>query len=184
MDTINILAIDPGGNTGVSIFTINVVTIEIVNIETFFIDLEYYDKDNDYEKLKNKLLGLSVSIKHIIDVYNPHILAIEDTFVNYRFPKSAIYLSQYIATIELAVMSSNKFIKIYKYPPKLIKYYVGAKGNADKDMMLARVALIPEITKYINPYHITEHEIDSLAIGYITINFIREDPLQLLILCS
>lgn len=182
METINILAIDPGGNTGVSIYTIDVITIEIINIETFFIDLDYYDKDNGYEKLKNKLLGLGNSIRHLIDTYNPHILAIEDTFVNYRFPKSAIYLSQYIATIELTVMKYNKFIKIFKYPPKFIKYYIGAKGNADKDMMLTRVALIPEITKFIDPHLVTEHEIDSLAIGYITINFIRQDPLQLLIL--
>ena len=79
-------------------------------------------------------------------------------------------------------MSHNRFIKIYKYPPKLIKYHIGAKGNADKDMMLAKVATIPEITKFINPYTVSEHEIDSLAIGYITIDFIRKDPIQLLML--
>ena len=179
-DTIKILAIDPGGNTGVSVYTITVPSLTIVNIETFFIDLTYYDKENGYERLKNKLLGLEKTILSLIEFYQPHILAIEDTFVNNRFPKSAIYLSQYIATIELTVMRHNRFISIFKYAPKLIKKYMTGKGNADKDEMLAALLKNNEILPFVNTNTLTEHEIDSLAIGYLAIVQLRTDNLLLL----
>jgi len=179
-DTIKILAIDPGGNTGVSIFTITVPSLIIVNVETTFIDLSYFDIENGYEKLKNKLLGLEQSIQSLIECYQPHILAIEDTFVNYRFPKSAIYLSQYIATIELTVMRYNRFISIFKYAPKLIKKYMTGKGNADKDDMLAALLKNNEILPFVKNKNLTEHEIDSLAIGYLAIVQLRTDNLLLL----
>lgn len=180
MDTINLIAIDPGSNTGVSIFTLTVPDYEIINIDTFFIDLSYFELDNGYESLKNKLLGLERSIIGIIDFYQPHLLAIEDTFVNYRFPKSAIYLSQYISTIELTVMRNNRLIKILKYPPKFIKKHFTGSGSADKDTMYVSAKDNTEITKFIDIDSITEHQIDSLAIGHLAITELRSDPLLLI----
>ena len=181
-DSIKIIAIDPGGNTGVSIYTVGVPSLTIISVETFFIDLTYYDKDNGYERLKNKLLGLENTIINLIEHYQPHILAIEDTFVNTRFPKSAIYLSQYIATIELAVMRHNRMIKIFKYAPKLIKKCMAGKGNADKDEMTLGVANNEELNKLLNPYMLTEHEVDSVSIGYLALTHLRNDPLMLMML--
>jgi len=177
MDVINLLAIDPGSNIGVSIYTLSVPDLQIINLETTFIDLSYFDsKDPDINRLRNKLIHLEACIDSLMDEYQPHILAIEDTFVNFRFPKSAVFLAQYIATVELAVSRRNPFIQIYKYAPKYIKASVGAKGNADKFMMMDRVSEISEITNFISTRTLSEHEIDSLAIGYITVNYIRENP--------
>lgn len=177
MDTINILAIDPGSNIGVSIYTVTVPDLTIVNIETYFIDLAYFDKkDPDVNRLRNKLISLESCITELMNVYQPHVLAIEDTFVNFRFPKSAVFLAQYIATVELTVSRMNPFIAIFKYAPKFIKSGVGAGGNADKDVMMDKVSSITEITNFINTRALSEHEIDSLAIGYITIDMFRANP--------
>jgi Holliday junction resolvasome RuvABC endonuclease subunit len=176
-DYINILAIDPGSNIGVSIYTISVPDLVILNIETYFIDLSYFDKaDPEVNRLRNKLISLESCITELINVYQPHILAIEDTFVNFRFPKSAVFLAQYIATVELTVSRLNPFITIYKYAPKYIKSGVGAGGTADKNVMMERVSAIPEITNFVDTRNKSEHEIDSLAIGYITIDMLRANP--------
>ena len=183
MDTINVLAIDPGANMGVTIYTISVPELKIVNITTTVVDLSVHTVDDPLNK--NLLLRLNVIkdfIRGVMLEYSPHILAMEAAFVNSRFPKSVMYLSQYIAAIELTVYEYNPYIRIFNYPPKLIKRVVNAGGEANKDVMKIALSNIPEITQYISVGYISEHEVDSIAIGYTLLKELREHPYLLWLL--
>jgi len=182
MDYINILSVDPGTNMGVAIYTVSVPDLEILNIETTVLDLNVRTKpDVMYKNLLLRIEKIQLYISHIGFNYNPHILAMEAAFVNSRFPKSVMYLSQYIAAIELTLKNNNPFIKIFNYPPKLVKKTVNAGGKADKDMMTIAINNINEISNKIDPTRLSEHEVDALAVGYTLINELRNNP-ELLIL--
>ena len=183
MDTINILSIDPGTNMGVTITTISVPDLKIVNIDTTVIDLSVYAANDPLNK--NLLLRLNVIkdfIYHMMITYNPHILAMEAAFVNSRFPKSVMYLSQYIAAIEMTVYECNPYIRIFNYPPKLVKRIVNAGGKADKDDMKIAVSNISEIAQCVDVTYVSEHEVDSIAIGYTLIQELRDYPYLLWLL--
>jgi len=183
MDTINLISIDPGTNIGISIYQLSVPDLKIINIETLCIELSYFNNSENAEiNMLSRMIYLDNYIKLMINEYNPHIIAMEAAFVNGRFPRSGMMLSKYIATIEMAIRAINPYIPIYRYAPKMIKMIIGAKGTADKDAMTKAVDKIEEITAYIDPKQLTEHEVDSLAIGYITIGMMRNDPLSLIML--
>lgn len=182
MDTINIMSIDPGTNMGLSIITISLPDLSIVGISTSSIDLSILTTPNELQD--NLLLRTQVIQKIIRDVmvmYNPRVLAMEAAFVNSRFPKSVMYLSQYIGAISLTVTEMDPFIKIFNYPPKKVKATVSG-GKANKDDMMSAVSKINEITSCINPTQLTEHEIDSLAVGYTYIKELRNNPVLLLMI--
>jgi len=182
MDTINILSIDPGTNMGITIFTVTVPNLEIVGIMTTVVDLSTMTHPDPM--VDNLLLRTQVIqdyIRGIMRTYQPRVLAMEAAFVNSRFPKSVMYLSQYIGAISLTVTEMDPFIKIFNYPPKLVKKIMGG-GKSNKDDMKDAVKKIPELTKFINPEYITEHEVDSMSIGYTYILEVRNNPVLLLMI--
>lgn len=172
--TFNILAIDPGNNIGISVLTINAITFEIVNIETSTYILSNYINDETDDTLLARCLYLNNLLDSILEYYKPTLVVFEEAFMNVRFPKSIIQLSQYINTIKNTIKLNNPWTKILSYPPKYIKKYVGAGGSAEKDDMRTNLKKIPEISKLINLDDLTEHSIDSISIGYVGYNEVKE----------
>ena len=179
------MSIDPGSNIGISIYTISVdytdtnMVFNIESIETNVIVLENYIPEYNIanNKLLSKLHILKDVLENLLIEHDPSVVAVEEAFANMRFPLAVIQLSQYLGIILQTVSSFNPFLKVFKYAPKLIKKYVGSGGNANKDDMLSTVSKISEIVKHVDITKLTEHEIDSLAIGYITLQHIRQHPL-------
>ena len=114
-----------------------------------------------------------------MEEYKPLALGIETSFLNMRFPKAVIQLSQYLAVITNTTKSIVSDIKIFRYSPKYIKNNIGAGGDAKKDDMTSAIKKIPEVNDKIKIETLTEHEIDSLAIGYVVLKEIRSYPLVL-----
>lgn len=178
MNTFNIIAVDPGDNIGISIYTLNDINYNIVNITTTTITL------SNRVSVDNKINSIMIDRIHylnkyffkLLKEYKPLVVVSEAAFLNSRFPKAVMILSQYIASIELAIRKYNKNIKLIRYPPKFIKKKIGATGNADKNDMLKCVKTIKNIIKFIDVEQVSEHEIDSLAIGYVCIEELREYP--------
>ncbi len=174
---INIVAIDPGSNTGVSVYSLDPNTLTILNVETFLFTLDNYIVVDDKEdRMLEKLLMLNSICEWLSTTYQPVALMAEAAFLNVRFPKAVMHLSQYIATIELSFKRLNPRLKIFRYPPKYIKKVVGATGSADKDLMTKTVNSISEITNFVNPLVVSEHEVDALAIGYVGIGELKTYP--------
>jgi len=173
--TFYLIGIDPGNNTGLALFEIYTDTFEIKNISTSVVVLNTLVHTEE-ELLMNRNIILGNLCVRLAETYDPNIMAMEAAFLNSRFPKAVMQLSQYTSTVEQAFYCYNKFIKLFKYPPKYVKKAIGAGGNADKDGMTVAVANISELSSKIDLSRVTEHEIDALAIGYITIQTIRLNP--------
>ncbi len=184
MNTFKTVAIDPGTSTiGVSIFTINAIDLSIMNIETVLVDTTIRFQEVDLiQDLLIRLNRLHERIKEIIYYHNPIIVSIEAGFINKRRPAAYGPLSQSIMAIELAVSYVNPNIRIFKFAPKLIKKIATDGGAANKDDVLAGVSNIPEIINNINPYLLSEHEVDSIAINYTLLDYIRYNQVILLML--
>lgn len=177
MDNVfTIIGIDPGNNLGIGILHIDVTTMSIVAVESRTYILDKLVDDNSYNRLLDRCNNLFNIVKNLNYEYRPIVLGLEAAFMNSRFPKSVIQLSQYVGTIEIATQLNNYWCKILKYPPKYIKSMCGAGGSADKDAMKKNLLLIPEIANTIDVNNLTEHAIDSLSIAYVVYKYILENP--------
>lgn len=170
----NIMAIDPGNNIGISILQINVNTLEIMSIISFTYVLSDYIDETSNTKLLDRCIVLNKILLTTLNNFNPLVVVYEEAFMNSRFPKSIIQLSQYINTITTTIRNYNSWIKVFSYPPKYIKKFIGAGGTAEKDDMKKALLKIPEVHTKINLNNLTEHSIDSISIGYIALKEIRE----------
>lgn len=177
MSLINIMGVDPGKNLGISILTIEDETLSIKNIQTFI----YYLDNSIFTNLPmmDKLDKLTKSIESLLLTFRPVAFCFEQAF-KHRFANAVIQLSQYTALIEYTAYKFDPYMIIYKYPPKFIKKLFGATGDADKNAMLKRFLQIEELKPFYKE-EMTEHEIDATAIGYITLNNIRNFPYGLLL---
>jgi crossover junction endodeoxyribonuclease RuvC len=93
----------------------------------------------------------------MIELYNPHACAIEDSFVN-RDPLSSLKLGQARGVAILA--ASKASLNVFEYAPKTVKKAVTGNGNADK-------AQVAGMLKYLVPLATLKnlHESDALAIA-------------------
>lgn len=177
-NTFNIIGIDPGNNLGVAIYTINGENNQIVKITTFKKVLDNLNEVSG-DKTIFRLTHLQKVIREIVLEYKPVMVGIETAFLNKKYPLAVIQLSQYTAIIEMTILAINPFIKMGKFAPKKIKMYSGL-ATANKDDMLELINGVVELQPHLNTTNISEHEIDAIAIGYIVLNQIRENPLILL----
>lgn len=177
----NILGIDPGTNTGISIINLNYEDLSINYIKTFTINLNNYIDESlpKIYKDADKLLALESILMDLLIEYNPKILAMENAFFNKKFPLSGLILSSFVGVITMTVRKFNKKLKIYKLQPKYVKSNI-AKGDAFKDDMKLAVKNNEVLNKYINVEEESEHSIDATAIAYVLIKILNEYPYVLL----
>jgi Holliday junction resolvasome RuvABC endonuclease subunit len=176
-ETFRIVSIDPGTNIGISIMTIDCITFEVVAIETRVVTLNNYTyADDSSDRLLEKLIHLNKVCYEIAYSYSPIAIFVESAFLNMRFPKAVIQLSQFIATIETTFIQALPMIKIFRYPPKYVKKLISEYGGATKDGMLDAINKIPNIGMLINTSLLTEHEVDAVAIGYVGLMEITQFP--------
>ena len=178
-NTFTIIGIDPGNNLGVSIFTLD-HDLNILSIQPITYRLDTYFFTISTNEMVNKLYYIKSIITNLIYTYEPLVISIESAFMNSRFPKAVMTLSQYVGTIELTIKELNNFIKIFKYAPKYVKSII-CKGDANKDDMLNNIVKIEEIAKVLDTTSTTEHSIDATAICYTGLLHIRQYPY---LLCS
>ena len=171
-----ILSIDPGTNyTGVTFWTLSDNTLDIVDIKSFTIDLTIIDYMTERYKIIQRINVLIETLEQWMDVYKPYYLVIEAGFINMLRPAAYGPIANTIFAIENLFIDKTKSYNIVEYPPKYVKQYVSV-GTADKNDIKSAISTITDITKYININTLSEHAIDSLAIGYTFIDTIRKYP--------
>lgn len=177
------IGIDVGNNLGISIFNVNNKNKKINDIQTQLHKLDNYRKcdlikliQNTCEftptKHLNRTLYLQCIITNLLKKYNPELVSIENSFINLRFAKAGIVLSEYIQTIILCILNYNSDIKIMLFPPKYVKKIISSGDNTKSDMA-DKIKNIELLKKPLAKMHklyklkdMSEHEIDSIAINY------------------
>ena len=179
-DYIYVMSVDPGNNTGITMFKVSIPDFKILDIDTHNIILDHFDNNLVVNgKILNRLNALKTIITKITYDYQPTLVAFEAAFLNMKFPKAVIQLSQYIAVMESAVLTVSKKIKILRYPPLKVKKQLQT-SNVSKLSMYEAVKAIPELNSKIKIKELTEHQIDSIAIGYTLILELRTYPYYIL----
>lgn len=166
-----ILGIDPGNKTGISILYLDVKTLKITKIETKTIILDRFVDNDD---LVYRLIFVKSVINDIYNFYKPNCLSMESAFLNSKYPKAVIQLSQYVGMIESAFLEIDPTFTIFKYPPMYIKSVCSGSGTANKDDMRIAIKKNKELSKLLNIDSMSEHEIDATFIAYTAIEEIRK----------
>jgi Holliday junction resolvasome RuvABC endonuclease subunit len=168
-----IVGIDPGSETlGVCILYFNVVTIQVTEIITN----TYIGSKLPISPMLSLMHGDRVSRiaahqLNLINIYrqhNPVAVVSEAPFYNPRRPNAFGALVEVICAIRNSVINYSDTMCLYQIDPASVKRAIGAKGNADKDVVKQHIGLIPEIVNNLKiPLNLLdEHSIDATAVAY------------------
>lgn len=123
-----------------------------------------------------RVTALSDSITRRLTILRPSFVVCEDAFFNRLRPGAFEPLLQSINAIRSAIYNYDPFMPFRLIPASVIKNAVGAKGGADKVSVLEGIKKIVEFQEASTrtPLHkLSEHAIDSLAIGYAGLTLMR-----------
>lgn len=127
-----IIGIDPGlQTTGYGIIDIKGNACSHVTSGTV--------KSNPKETLSERLLTLSVGLKHIISQHNPELAAIEETFVNVN-AASTLKLGNARGAILLTLAQAG--LPVTEYAATLVKKSIVGVGRAEKDQVGMMVKIL------------------------------------------
>ena len=169
---VNLLALDPGGNVGVSIITIDFHTRAIIRTEAISLNMEksqFFLKEQAKVTTvgEERLRALAVELTDLLYQYRPVQVYCESPFFS-SFTASAFEsLNRVLLVIKQCLYDFNDAIPFYKVDPPTAKKAIGAKGNAKKDDMLIALEKQRHVLKLETPTEeLTEHSVDACAIGY------------------
>ena len=151
-----VIGIDPGiGITGFSI-------IDHSRLETSLIAYGAI-RPPKKQGLEKRLFYLFNEMNQLNDKFDPHILAIEDSFYS-KNVKSAMILGQARGTILLSAARAS--IKVAEFAPRKVKQSVCGNGSATKEQVQFMVSQILKLKSPPNPIDIS----DAMAVGLCFIN--------------
>lgn len=168
-----IVGIDPGSETlGVSILFFDVITLQITKI----VPKTYIGSKLPVSPMLAMLHNDRVSrikaheenLFNIYSEYNPVAIVSEAPFYNPRRPNAYGVLVEVICAIRNSIIRYSDTMCFYQVDPASVKRAIGAKGNADKDIVKHHIGLIPEIVNVLE-YPLSaldEHSIDATAVAY------------------
>ncbi len=117
-----------------------------------------------YPERLNQIFSKSLEI---IRIYNPEVVAIEDTYVNIN-NQSSIKLAQAKAATIIATSQSKT--PLVEYPAKKVKKTITGTGNADKMQMIKMIKYwLPDVSTEISD------EADALAIALCYTNHYKHN---------
>ena len=166
MNDLNIIGIDPGNHLGLSVLTIDPKDLQIKNIFTKTITL---DRLIETPIMAVRLNFLRNLVDDIYYSFRPLSVAIETSFLNIKYPKAVIQLSQYVGTIESRCIELDPTIKLFRYAPMYVKSVISGSGTAKKEDMSVAVKNNVELNKLVNVNLLSEHEVDATAIAYTSL---------------
>ena len=185
MDTYRLISIDPGSyHVGVTVWFLD-TELQIRGIDTYIIELGNRREAIFINDIVERCDRLEKELWDILDYISPSIVSIETPFINMRTPTSVIPLARVLSSITGTIYRFNRNIKILDISPFEAKKAIHM-GNTltykelkKKGRISELVYSNEELNRHIEGKYITEHEIDSIAVGYMTIRYIREHPLVL-----
>ncbi|KAF8818872.1 crossover junction endodeoxyribonuclease RuvC [Rickettsia endosymbiont of Cardiosporidium cionae] len=147
-----LLGIDP------AISQLGWAVIQVIENKISFIDSGTV-KGSKVDKIHKKLFYINEMMQNVILLYNPQIIAMEETFIS-----SNALSSLKLGYVRGALMSliGQYNIEFYEYKPNHIKKTTSGTGHANKKQMQYMIPLIINNT----PKDISIDETDALAVAY------------------
>lgn len=172
--TFRLLAIDPGKhNIGISIHELDTRTGEYVKItiESMDVDrtLARFGASDEVVSVSDRCLRkIRDRIYDLVIDYDISFVAYESPFYNPTRPAAYGSLCEVVACIRQAVIDANPNVYIDCMSPQNIKKGMGAGGTKGKEIMFEKVLGTKEMMDALDCdiSELTEHCIDSMAIGY------------------
>jgi len=151
---VRILGIDPGlGCTGYAVVDLDAKGGPPRLVEAGAI------RSDDQRPLPERLVQLHREVTEIIEELHPEVLAIEDLYSEYRFPRTALLMAHARGAICLA--AAQQGLPVWNYPPSQVKSAVVGNGAASKEQVQAMVARIFCLAKVPTPNDVA----DAMAVA-------------------
>jgi Holliday junction resolvasome RuvABC endonuclease subunit len=168
-----IVGIDPGSETlGLCLLYFDVVTLNILRVhsQTFIgsklptdpmLSICHSDRVSRIKAHEDNMVNLFIST-------NPIAISSESPFYNPRRPNAFGALVEVMSAIRNAVIRYSDTSRLFTVDPASVKRAIGAKGNADKDMVKHHLGNIPEIVNNLSSplIDMDEHTVDAIAVAY------------------
>ncbi len=172
--TFRLLAIDPGKHfLGCSIHEIETRTgkYERIDIETIHVDRTFnpVGLDDEVVSVSDRcLMKIRHHVQNLVADAGIDFLAYESPFYNSTRPGAYGSLCEVVSCVRQAAIDGNPTIHIDCMSPQNIKKGMGAGGTKGKEIMFEKVLANEELMAALRyPVEsLTEHCIDSMAIGY------------------
>lgn len=167
-----ILGIDPGSETlGVACLSVDAHTLEVVNTQAITFVGSKLGMDPWMEGMHSarfaRIAAHQENLKAIFRQTLPVSIVCESPFYNPRRPNAFAPLVETLNAIRRAVWEYDAQQPLESVDPPTVKNAVGAKGNADKDAVKAKVLTLPlNFTGPIPLELLDEHSIDAIAVAY------------------
>lgn len=173
--TANIIGIDPGSETlGLAVITFDVTNMQIVSTQAKTFTGSKLPGMNDWDinthsARFSRINAHADNLLGLLHHYQPLQIASESPFFNPGRPMAFEVLVEVLNAIRRTVYAYDPWRHLYMIDPPTVKNAVGAKGNADKNVMKLAVSdLRPEL-KIINDHQydmFDEHSIDAISVAY------------------
>ena len=181
-DTVSIVGIDPGTqNLGVAVLLINIVSFKIVYSEAWtIVGSRLAGKDSWAEELHgarfSRIAALEQNLLNIFRHFRPLEIACESPFYSQRHPQAFGALTEVICGVRNAVINYDQWKYLHLIDPPSVKQAVGAKGNAQKEIIKEKILQLTELcySGNIPIQFLDEHSIDALAVGYSCYKTLKE----------
>ncbi len=146
-----ILGIDPG------YAIVGYGLVEFQNNKFKVLDYGAITTDKD-EEMSARLKHIYSELQHLIDLYHPDAVAVEELFFN-KNAKTAILVAQGRGTAIVAC--ANKDVALYEYTPLQIKQALVGYGRAEKKQVQYMVKMILNLKEVPKP----DDTADALAVA-------------------
>lgn len=180
MSTFRTLNLDPAiGVTGWSITDYDIETGELVVNNYGVIEPSKLagraNRRDDVKKFRNRTIALDILSEAVIGLCNthhPHYMVIEDYYIDFRTPNASISLISIVSCLSVQVYQKLR-IPTHVIPATIAKQHICGNGKGSKEMVSEAIIHHPNIS-FKKPRFfpesqnimISEHEADSIALGY------------------
>jgi Holliday junction resolvasome RuvABC endonuclease subunit len=176
----SIIAIDPGTETlGIAALEFDCRTLEIRGSEARTFKGSKMIRADWMEEIHGarfaRIRAHCENFGRILRLFGPAFVASESPFFSRAHPQAYGALTEIVYALKLTLYEHDPTMDVTYIDPPTVKNAVGAKGNADKDAVKAKVLGLPEL-KYageIPLVKLDEHSIDALAVAYAKYRAIR-----------
>ena len=152
-----ILGIDPGLEiTGYAV-------LDTTGPNTAIVDAGII-RTNRRHELAKRLAVLSKELRELLDEHNPDVLAVEELYSHYRFPRTGILMGHARGVILQAAADAG--MKVRAYSATRVKKSITGSGRADKQQVQRAVKQHFKLKKLPTPADVA----DALAIGVCCAN--------------